>query len=1333
MDIKADATNPGGITATGASVVRHTKPTSDAPSKDRPITRFYGGIFNATFVVRQGGTWGAGYTGASAPYFYFYGGEFNGTIYTNRSQNQFYGGTFNGQLQMSVDSSAYTLITGGKFKYLSNMMGSDLDEKIAQGKDYYKFTIGTSKSVYDKAIYVDDEGYYVVADSKPAEEIEARVAMTPNEDNYFYYSEVATEGALNYTDVYMALENNKTATVTVYVDELDLEGSSFTSTIVVPEGKTLTVTNAPESVTFEGEGTVIIVEPVTTPIGSNSPAYTKEVDGYVRVWGEGGGNAKESFVLKLYSGETLIATTMLNNIGGIIDGDVYVTWNFYYPSSNDEYWTTTWEEGHPNSLAQPTKVELWIDGTCVATTPAKMSGADDLNPVNWEELGGVKYIVTDLQGSGTQSDPFIINNKAELEWFRDRVNDGNNYVGKYVLLNADIDLGNEAWAPIGSGSNPFKGVFDGQNHTISNLVIDGGSSSNIGFFGYTRDGEIKNLTINNAKVSGRLNVAVVAGTPYTSKFTNIKVTGHVEVNGMAYVGTVGGKNAYANWTDIVVDVDASSYVNANSVENGTAYRTYVGGVVGFNGEGGHTFKNISSNIKVIGSTMDIGGVFGIAHYSNKFENITFTGSVEAPADAKEVGGIAGVWHNQKGYTVTFTNVTSTGTVTVGDVTTTGSIVGDAYNADNETAENSGSLIIDGNEAWICAAKISNVKYATVAEAFAAAQNGDEVKIIVAGNYAVPTGKNITITAVVDGVTFGTIGAVNMNGANVTFNNVTFNYADKSSYNGLQHSGNLVYNNCTFNGQVFLYGESETFNNCIFNQTDADSYNAWTYTAKDVEFNKCTFNCAGKSVLIYAEGANVFNNVYVTDCEFIASTPVDGKSAIEMDSSLTAGINLVITNTTVTGFGTGSVSGNSLWNNKKNNNTAANNDITVVVDGETVLGPVTFVAMIGNIGYTTIASAIKAANGGTVVLVNDVTVDGYVTISKGENVTLDLNGHTITGTDITEKNFGLIQNNGTLTIKDTVGTGKISLTATVNSGWSRYSAVISNNPGATLIVNSGTIEHLGGTDMAYGIDSLTNGTLGDVNVTINGGTITSPYRAIRQFLNSATDENVLVINGGIITSTENGTAIFFHDPSTKANNGTITVKENATINGNIYLFVTEGSTEWPVEVAIAASALQGDSTVTSKNVPVSYAVEVTDGIYGVVEKVEEILDTEVLCSKGYVPSNYSGWGEAPYSILFAIGIDSLDYSVGGFEITINGVTKNFYINGTVWSSLTINDITYTPSQFGEGNNYIMYYIVTFDADMVQANPDITVRAFLKEIGGSEFIYSKTCTTTLVDEM
>ena len=288
--------------------------------------------------------------------------------------------------------------------------------------------------------------------------------------------------------------------------------------------------------------------------------------------------------------------------------------------------------------------------------------------------------------------------------------------GQTVELIADVDLAGAEWTPVS-----FNGVFDGQDHTISNLVVNGGSNSNQGFFAQTNNGEIKNVTFHNAKVTGRLNVGVVAGTPYTSKYTNVKVTGHVEVNGMAYVGGVGGKNAYANWTDITVDVDADSYVKANSVENGNAYRTYVGGVIGFNGEGAHTFKNISSNIKVIGSTQDVGGIFGIAHYGNSFENITFTGSVEAPADAEEVGGIAGVWHNQQGHTVTFTGVTSTGTVTVGDVTTTGSIVGGAYNADNKYEENSGSLIIDGKEAWLPR------KVTTKAEldaAIAAAEEGD---------------------------------------------------------------------------------------------------------------------------------------------------------------------------------------------------------------------------------------------------------------------------------------------------------------------------------------------------------------------------------------------------------------------------------------------------------------------------------------------------------------------------------------------------------------------------------------------------------------------------------
>jgi len=358
-------------------------------------------------------------------------------------------------------------------------------------------------------------------------------------------------------------------------------------------------------------------------------------------------------------------------------------------------------------------------------TPTQAAFED--NTLSESAQVALNAVMPGLSGTGTEADPYQIKSLKDLKWFRDDVNSGNTYQGKYIVLTDDIDLEDEDWTPIGKGDG-FKGTFDGKGKTISNLLITGNNST-VGLFANTYDGEIKNLTVSNAKVSGRLNVGVVAGNPYTSKYTNINVTGHVEVNGMSYVGGVGGKNAYANWTDITVNVDNTSYVKATSTENGTAYRTYVGGVIGFIGEGGHTFKNISSNIKVIGDVCDIGGLFGIAHYGNKFENVTFTGAVEAPKGAKEVGGIAGVWHNQAGQTVTFTGVTSTGNVTIGTETTTGSVVGGAYNAGNETSDTSGSLVINGQEAWLKVAAIGEDKYTSLQDAIEAVQNDETITLL----------------------------------------------------------------------------------------------------------------------------------------------------------------------------------------------------------------------------------------------------------------------------------------------------------------------------------------------------------------------------------------------------------------------------------------------------------------------------------------------------------------------------------------------------------------------------------------------------------------------------
>ena len=281
--------------------------------------------------------------------------------------------------------------------------------------------------------------------------------------------------------------------------------------------------------------------------------------------------------------------------------------------------------------------------------------------------------------------------------------------------------------------------------------------SDVGLFGMTTNGEVKNLTVENAKVTGRLNVGVVAGTPYTSKYTKIKVTGHVEVNGMAYVGGVGGKNAYANWTDITVNVDSTSYVKATSTEDGTAYRTYVGGVIGFMGEGGHTFKNISANINVIGDVCDVGGITGIAHYGNNFENVTYSGKVtntnSNAEDVVETGLIAGVWYNAAGYTVTFTEVSATGTVSAPNAGVTfdsNSLIGAAYAPTNASA---GTLKVNGEQLWPLVAQVGEKQYATLTAALAAAKAGDEVILLADVSESIEAFTDVKLTTnVEEGVT-----------------------------------------------------------------------------------------------------------------------------------------------------------------------------------------------------------------------------------------------------------------------------------------------------------------------------------------------------------------------------------------------------------------------------------------------------------------------------------------------------------------------------------------------------------------------------------------------------
>ena len=188
-----------------------------------------------------------------------------------------------------------------------------------------------------------------------------------------------------------------------------------------------------------------------------------------------------------------------------------------------------------------------------------------------------------------------------------------------------------------------------------------------------------------------------------------------------------------------------------------------------------------------------------------------------------------------------------------------------------------------------------------ADTVAASANSNIV--LSAGTYTLPAAANKTVAisgtkdTVID-LTSAT--GQNLSGTDITFENVTVKGIN-SDYVGIQHSGDIVYNNVTFNDSTTLYGESVTFNNCTFNLS---TRYIWTYGAKEVTFNNCTFNTAGKAILIYAENGVDSQTVNVNGCTFNATETGhtwngDSCAAVEIDASLITGrytVNFTGTNT-----------------------------------------------------------------------------------------------------------------------------------------------------------------------------------------------------------------------------------------------------------------------------------------------------------------------------------------------------------------------------------------------------------------------------------------------------
>ena len=177
-----------------------------------------------------------------------------------------------------------------------------------------------------------------------------------------------------------------------------------------------------------------------------------------------------------------------------------------------------------------------------------------------------------------------------------------NFAGKTVKLASDLNLNNISWTPIGRiGASStdftyaFKGTFDGQGHTVSNLKVTNDGWA--GLFGIAYKADIKNVTVDGVQLNSSRMTGAVVGQLYGS-LDNCHV-----------------KNA----TITVVP---------NAVSGGYDNGDKVGGIVGWIGDNGNnrTLTNCSADEVTVRGYRDVGAIAGYVAWSTTLENNKATNS-----------------------------------------------------------------------------------------------------------------------------------------------------------------------------------------------------------------------------------------------------------------------------------------------------------------------------------------------------------------------------------------------------------------------------------------------------------------------------------------------------------------------------------------------------------------------------------------------------------------------------------------------------------------------------------------------------------------------------------
>ena len=157
-----------------------------------------------------------------------------------------------------------------------------------------------------------------------------------------------------------------------------------------------------------------------------------------------------------------------------------------------------------------------------------------------------------------------INNESGLYNLATQVTGSAPITGNYMLT-TDLNFKDKPFAPIGSDTNVFSGNFDGQYHTVSGIVVSGGSYG--GLFGYTSGAKIENIGVTKSDISAKDYAGGIAGHAEKTDFINVFNDASISVTKNA--GLAGGIVGYAKQSTI-----------KKSYNTGSVTGKFVGGIAG---------------------------------------------------------------------------------------------------------------------------------------------------------------------------------------------------------------------------------------------------------------------------------------------------------------------------------------------------------------------------------------------------------------------------------------------------------------------------------------------------------------------------------------------------------------------------------------------------------------------------------------------------------------------------------------------------------------------------------------------------------------------------------